>query len=59
MTAAAEAAGAVAAAVPAAAPASASAGVCEPGTRRERQSKQYRRRPFHVSLPEENPDRKV
>jgi hypothetical protein len=57
LTAAAEAAGAVPAAMPAAA--RASAGVCEPGAHRERQSKQYRRRPFHVSLPEENPDEKV
>jgi hypothetical protein len=57
LTASAEAAGAVTTAMPAATPAS--AGVREPGARRERQSQQYRRRPFHVSLHEENPDEKV
>jgi hypothetical protein len=57
LTAAAEAAGTVTTAMPAATPAP--AGVCEPGAHRERQSKQYRRRPFHVSLPKENPDEKV
>jgi hypothetical protein len=43
--------------MPAATPAR--AGVREPGARRERQSQQYRRRPFHMSLHEENPDEKV